>query len=66
MCEVVYQELERAQRVCEATGDGGHWAAAVSLNDAVTAYYESDQRIYRAALDSGISREQWSAVKRGT
>src|SRR5690625_2858674 len=65
VCNVVHEELERAQRVCEATGDGSHWAAAVALNDALTDYYKSDQRMHRAAMESGFSRKQWAAVKRG-
>jgi hypothetical protein len=66
LCSVVAQELERAQRVCEAIGgDTEHWLAAVSLNDALTEYYRSDLRIYRAALESGLTDQQWCAIKRG-
>lgn len=43
-----------------------HWLAAVALNDALTEYYRSDLQIYRAALEVGITGEQWQAFKRGT
>ena len=46
LCNVVNEELERAQRVCEASGgDTEHWLAAVTLNDALRDYYCSDSRI---------------------
>jgi hypothetical protein len=55
-----------AQRVCEAIGgDTEHWLAVVSLNDALSNYYRNDLRIYRAALESGFTDEQWQAIKRG-
>ena len=38
---------------------------AVALNDALTAYYDSDRRIYLAARDVGITYEQWQAIKHG-
>jgi len=41
------------------------WLAVVSLNDALTEYYRSDLRIYRAALESGSTDEQWQVIKRG-
>ena len=46
-------------------GNTEHWLAVVSLNDALTEYYRSDLRIYRAALESGFTDEQWQAIKRG-
>jgi hypothetical protein len=46
-------------------GDTEHWLAVVSLNDALTEYYRNDLRIYRAALESGFTDEQWQAIKRG-
>jgi hypothetical protein len=36
-------------------GDTEHWVAAVALNDALTAYYDSDRRIYFAAREIGIT-----------
>ncbi|BBY60323.1 hypothetical protein [Mycolicibacterium sarraceniae] len=63
LCDVVHQELERAQRICEATGDAAHWVAAVTLNDALTDYYASDYRLYQAASEVGITDEQWHAIK---
>jgi len=47
------------------TGGDEHWFAVVSLNDALTEYYRSDLRIYRAALESGFTDEQWQVIKRG-
>ena len=38
---------------------------AVALNDALTAYYDSNRRIYLAARDVGITYEQWQAIKHG-
>ncbi len=40
--------------------------APVAMNDALTAYQASDQRIYSAAREVGISDEEWFAVKCGT
>src|SRR6476646_2073259 len=48
--------------ICGATE---HWLAVVSLNDALSEYYRNDLRIYRAALESGFTDEQWQAIKRG-
>jgi hypothetical protein len=59
LCNVVAQELERAQRLCEALGgDTEHWLATVAFNDALTDYYRSDLRIYRAALEVGLPSRQ--------
>jgi ribonuclease PH len=63
---VVAQKLRQAEQMCRATGDADHWAATVALNDALTDYYVSDLRIYRAAMSVGITDEQWQAIKRGT
>jgi hypothetical protein len=65
-CSTVAKALDRARRICEATGDYGHWATAVALNDALTTYRESDTRIYQAASEVGITDEQWWAIKYGT
>jgi hypothetical protein len=62
----VAQKLRQAEQMCKATGDTEHWTVAVALNDALTDYYRSDLRIYRAALSVGITDEQWQAIKRGT
>lgn len=65
LCDVVAQELERAQRLCEAMGgDTEHWLSVVALNDALSEYYRSDLRIYRTALSIGITDEQWQSIKR--
>jgi hypothetical protein len=64
-CGVVAGELERAQRACAAIGDGEHWAAAVALNDALTALRLSDSRVSHAAREVGITNEQWQAIKSG-
>ncbi len=65
LCRVIHQELESAQRIGEATGDGNYWAAAVALNDALTDYIANYRRVGQAARDVGISRKQWAALKRG-
>ncbi|GAB4621005.1 hypothetical protein MOKP38_45470 [Mycobacterium avium subsp. hominissuis] len=52
--------------MCRAVGgDTEHWLAAVALNDALTAYYESDSRIYNAAKSAGFTDEQWRTIKHG-
>jgi hypothetical protein len=67
LCAVASQQLEQAQRLCQPLGgDTEHWPAVVALNDALSAYYRSDPRIYRAAREVGITDEQWQAIKRGT
>jgi hypothetical protein len=65
-CSVICSELERAQRVCEATGDTAHWVSAVALNDALTDYYRSDSRVYHGAMDAGFTASQWRDIKRVT
>jgi hypothetical protein len=62
---LVNTELTEAQRLCAELGDGEHWAAAVGLNDAMTTYRDSDNRVYRAARDVGITDEQFRFIKRG-
>lgn len=66
LCSSLVSELEEAERVTIATGDGGLWAAAVALNDAVNEYRACDQRAYYEALESGFTAEQWREIKRGT
>ncbi|KMO68897.1 hypothetical protein MOBUDSM44075_04317 [Mycolicibacterium obuense] len=58
-------ELARARRVCEVTRDTEHWLSVVALSDALTAYYASDTRVYRAAQSVGITDEQWQVIKHG-
>ena len=45
-------------------GDTEHWLAVVSLNDALSEYYRNDLRIYRSALESGFTDEQWQDILR--
>jgi hypothetical protein len=66
LCEVVAKELESAQRLTAATGDGELWEAAVAINDSLTAYCLSQSRVYRAARAVGITPEQWRALREGT
>ena len=64
LCNVVVQELERSQRICEATRDTDHWLAVVGLNDALTDYYASDSRVYHAACsDGGMTDQEWRRIK---
>ena len=65
LCTSVLQELERAQRLSQATGDTEHWLAVVALNDALTDYFRSDRRLYLAAQEVGITDKQWHAIKNG-
>jgi hypothetical protein len=58
--------MGRAQRVCEVTRDTDLWLAAVDLNDALTAYFRSNVRVYNAAREVGITDETWRAIKDGT
>jgi hypothetical protein len=57
--------MRRAQRVCEVTRDIDLWLAAVDLNDALTAYFQSHNRLYDAAREVGMTNEQWRSVLRG-
>jgi hypothetical protein len=61
----VAEALECAERVSKATGDTEHWLAAVALNDALTDYFRTDTRLYKAAQEVGITDEQWHAIKYG-
>jgi hypothetical protein len=65
LCHAVRVELEEAERICVVTGDTEHWLAAVELNDALLSYHHSDLRLFRAAMDSGITAGQWRSIKRG-
>ena len=70
ICGAIAQELERAQRVCEAIGPGTPlaselWAEAVALSDGWSRHIELDRRLYREALSVGFTREQWQAIKDG-
>ncbi|WP_157850960.1 hypothetical protein [Mycolicibacterium obuense] len=47
------------------TRDTEHWLSVVALSDALTAYYASDTRVYRAAQSVGITDEQWQVIKHG-
>ena len=47
------------------TGGDEHWSAVVSLNDALSECYRNDLSIYRGALESGFTDEQWQAIKPG-
>ena len=55
LCSKVAQEVERASRLSQATGDRHHWEAAEALNDALTDYLRSDVRILKAAQEVGMS-----------
>jgi hypothetical protein len=70
VCKVIASELDKAQRICEALGAGGLtsdlWTEAVALSDCWTRYLELDRRLYRAAVEVGITDEQWTAIKDGT
>jgi hypothetical protein len=65
MCHAVRVELAEAERVCVATGDTAHWLTVVEMNDALSEYRASDLRVYHAALDNGVTAEQWRAIKSG-
>lgn len=63
LCRNVDYLLSQAQRITEATGVGDHYASAVAVSDAVTAYYKSDNNLFQAARSEGITPEQWRAIK---
>lgn len=65
LCRAVVHEMDRAQRICEATRDPGHWVAAVALNDAVTDYFSSDHRVYRSVRELGVSNDDWRLICNG-
>lgn len=65
VCDQVARLLEETERVCKATGDTWHWANAVALSDALSEFYRSDKRLFRAAMDAGVTKAQWAAIKRG-
>ena len=65
LCRLVCDETEYAQRLCTEFGDTEHWLALVDLNDALSAYYRSDKRVYLAARKVGITDDPWRAIKRG-
>jgi hypothetical protein len=66
MCRLVSDMVEQAQRICETTHDTHHWLTAVQLNDALTQHQRSDARMYHAAMDVGLSRDQWQKIKQGS
>ena len=61
LCTRISQELEHAHRVSKATGDASIWVDAVSLSDALTAYYRSDAR-----MSSRQRRRSVSPLSSGT
>lgn len=65
ICMLLTQELDKAARVHEATGDARHLELARGMNRAVTAYFISDHEIYKAARASGFTNDQWRAIKFG-
>lgn len=67
LCRTVACELEDAQRICEAIGPvtSEMWAAAVSLSDALSAYQEAKNLVYRAAKSVGVTPQQWAALQGG-
>lgn len=69
LCRCVDQALTESQNVCSAVGPSDTtcqlWASAALLNDALTDYLRLSGRVDRDALDSGISPEQWRAVRAG-
>jgi len=41
------------------------WASVVGLNDALTEYLRLMKAMYRDAVQSGMSDEQWTALRDG-
>lgn len=62
ICKSVVHEMDRAQRICEATRDTEHWFAAVTLNDSLTDFFRSDRRMYLAARAKGVSDADWRYI----
>ena len=65
LCGKIAQILDQARRVSAATGDEAHWNAAEALNEALSAYLDSDARLFFAAKDVGITVGQWRVIKDG-
>jgi hypothetical protein len=66
ICSVFSDEIDRAQRLCQALGgDTEHWSAITSLGDALSDLFESDRRIFLAARAVGITPAAWEQIKRG-
>lgn len=69
ICSAIDQEMDKAQRICQAIGSDGLtselWTEVVALSDGLTRYMELDRRLYREARSVGITDEQWQAIKNG-
>jgi hypothetical protein len=69
LCNVVTDRLEQAERMCKAIGPGSvstaMWVAVVELGDALTLEQKLETRMYRLAVEQGITAAEWSAIKSG-
>src|ERR1700743_2993742 len=67
-CRAVYYELREAQQLCSAIGPsstaaGELWAAAVTVNDALSEYQRLDRKLLGLAESVGITPDQWHGLK---
>ena len=69
LCSGVDRALTQTENVCTAVGPGDRvselWASVVGLNDALTEYLRLMKAMYRDAVQSGMSDEQWTALRDG-
>lgn len=66
LCTSAMKELKRAENLCRTTGSTELWALAVTYSDALTAYQREYSRVYNAAVEAGITRDQWAVLVNGS
>lgn len=67
-CSAVAEEIQIAERLATVLGTPATYelyAAAVTLNDALTEYRDLDHSIHQAAVDVGMAKAQWRELKFG-
>jgi hypothetical protein len=69
VCALLAQEIDKAQKACEAVGNTPLttelWTEVVALSDAWTRYQAVDYRLYKQAVAAGFTGKQWQAIKDG-
>ncbi len=66
LCRLITDELDKAQRAAESIGPTPFgvqlWAELVTLGDTWEQAQQIRNAVRKAALDVGISAEQWEAI----
>lgn len=66
VCKQVDREMDAAQRICNMAGNTPQaselWCNVVELSDVLTKVKALKDEIYQAAMDVGMSNEQWHAA----